>query len=192
MEAKVAKTLMEAYASVYDQPEQINELKVAPDYDGPPIKGPSVGDLPPKKKPEKPPYEGPRVKGGPGRRKPLKVGLPMKREDVDVFDIVKGYLMSEHDLTEELALKVMLELEDEHRDAILEAVGIVGPPKKAIDKIPGVRNVRIGLANAVKRLDYGLNDEIKQVGKHVVPTPRMGGKFDRPGGTQYKDISGDK
>ena len=58
MEAKVAKTLMEAYASVYDQPEQIDE--------------------------------------------------GITKEDVDVFDIVKGYLMSEHDLTEELALKVML------------------------------------------------------------------------------------
>ena len=45
----------------------------------------------------------------------------MNREDVDVFDIVKGYLMTEHDLTEEQAMKVMLELEDEHRDAILEA-----------------------------------------------------------------------
>ena len=176
MEAKVAKTLMEAYASVYDQPEQIDEVKM-PER---PYDGPKVKSGPPKKKPM------------PHERRPIKVGLPMKREDVDVFDIVKGYLMSEHDLTEELALKVMLELEDEHRDAILEAVGIVGPPKKAIDKIPGVRNVRIGLANAVKRLDYGLNDEIKQVGKHVVPTPRMGGKFDRPGGTQYKDISGDK
>ena len=37
-----------------------------------------------------------------------------------------------------------------------------------------------------------LTDEIKQVGKHVVPTARMGGKFDRPGGAQYKDICGDK
>ena len=123
---------MEAYASVYDQPEQINELKIAPDYDGPPIKGPSVGDLPPKKKPEKPPYKGPRVKPGPGARKPIRVGLPMNREDVDVFDIVKGYLMTEHDLTEDQAIKVMLELEDEHRDAILEAP--IHPAEAAFNK----------------------------------------------------------
>jgi len=147
MEAKVAKTLMEAYASVYDQPEQINELKVAPDYDGPPIKGPSVGDLPPKKKPEKPSYEGPRVKDGPGRRKPLKVGLPMKREDVDVFDIVKGYLMTEHDLTEEQAMKVMLELEDEHRDAILEAYVVTKADKMGNTK--AYQNYKAGMKSKV-------------------------------------------
>ena len=147
MEAKVAKTLMEAYASVYDQPEQINELKIAPDYDGPPIKGPSVGDLPPKKKPEKPPYKGPRVKGGPGARKPIKVGLPMKREDVDVFDIVKGYLMTEHDLTEEQAMKVMLELEDEHRDAILEAYVVTLADKRGNTK--AYQNYKAGMKSKV-------------------------------------------
>ena len=138
---------MEAYASVYDQPEQINELKVAPDYDGPPIKGPSVGDLPPKKKPEKPPYKGPRVKGGPGARKPIKVGLPMKREDVDVFDIVKGYLMSEHDLTEEQAMKVMLELEDDHRDAILEAYVVTLADKRGNTK--AYQNYKAGMKSKV-------------------------------------------
>ena len=156
MEAKVAKTLMEAYASVYDQPEQINELKVAPDYDGPPIKGPGVGDLPPKKKPEKPSYKGPRVKDGPGGRKPIRVGLPirkiknmMNREDVDVFDIVKGYLMTEHDLTEEQAMKVMLELEDEHRDAILEAYVVTLADKRGNTKayqnyLKGMKNQKTG------------------------------------------------
>jgi len=73
-----------------------------------------------------------------------------------------------------------------------EEVGIVGPPKKAIDAIPGVRNARIAASNAVKRSDYGPNDEVKKVGKHVVPSARLGGKFDRSGGTKYKDISGDK
>ena len=73
-----------------------------------------------------------------------------------------------------------------------EEVGIVGPPKKAIDAIPGVRNARIAASNAVKSSDYGPNDEVKKVGKHVVPSGRLGGKFDKPGGTKYKDISGDK
>ena len=95
-------------------------------------------------------------------------------------------------LTEEEALKAMLVLTDEERSSILEEVGIVGLPKKAIDAIPGVRSARIAAANAVKRSDYGLNDEVKKVGKHVVPSARLGGKFDRPGGTKYKDISGDK
>jgi len=125
MEAKVAKTLMEAYASVYDQSEQINEgttsIISATDKlsrsEGPRKMGPGEGVKRPKKDRH---YPG---------RKPIKIGLPidkikdmMKREDVDVFDVVKGYLMVEHDLTEEKALKVMLELEDEHRDAIIENV----------------------------------------------------------------------
>ena len=105
MEAKVAKTLMEAYASVYDQPEQINELSVSPDYDGP----------------------------------------PMKREDVDVFDIVKGYLMTEHDLTEDQAIKVMLELEDEHRDAILEAYVVTKADKMGNTK--AYQNYKAGMKN---------------------------------------------
>ena len=145
---------MEAYASVYERSEQINELKVAPDYDGPPIKGPSVGDLPPKKKPEKPSYKGPRVKGGPGARKPIKIGLPidriknmMNREDVDVFDIVKGYLMTEHDLTEEQAMKVMLELEDEQRDAILEAYVVTLADKRGNTK--AYQNYKAGMKSKV-------------------------------------------
>ena len=131
---------------------------------------------------------------GPGKNTPTKADQEKRiqqNNSADLYDIVKGYLMSEG-LTEEEALKAMLVLTDEERSAILEEVGIVGPPKKAIDAIPGVRGARIAAANAVKRLDYGYNDEIKKVGKHVVPTPRMGGKFDRPGGTKYKDISGDK
>ena len=120
-------------------------------------------------------------------------GEMISEEEVDVFDVIKGYLIDEgYADSEESALAIMANMTEDQRTEILEAVGIVGPPKKAIDAIPGVRNARIGAANAVKRLDYGLNDEIKQVGKHVVPSPRMGGKFDRPGGTKYKDISGDK
>ena len=131
---------------------------------------------------------------GPGRGTVTKSEQDKKiqqNNSADLYDIVKGYLMSEG-LTEEEALKAMLVLTDEERSAILEEVGIVGPPKKAIDAIPGVRAARIAAANAVKRSDYGYNDEVKKVGKHVVPSARLGGKFDRPGGTKYKDISGDK
>ena len=62
---------------------------------------------------------------GPGT--PMKkAGTPNKqqpasmKEDADVFDIVKEYLMTEHDATEEEALKVMLELTDEERTSIVE------------------------------------------------------------------------
>ena len=56
---------------------------------------------------------------GPGT--PMKKpGTPNMKEDADVFDIVKEYLMTEHDATEEEALKVMLELTDEERTSIVE------------------------------------------------------------------------
>ena len=56
---------------------------------------------------------------GPGT--PMKkAGTPNMKEDADVFDIVKEYLMTEHDATEEEALKVMLELTDEERTSIVE------------------------------------------------------------------------
>lgn len=212
MEAKVAKTLLEAYASVYERSEQIDEqipgftpsafkdmkqypavyqgkkgmvsgdegargrgFRIDPeDYDravkqielnkkSKPTSGRGAGraafnqnnSYEPEGelvdetiRPDRP-YDGPKVKSGPpsakekprpphkdkpypGARKPIRVGLPMNREDVDVFDIVKGYLMTEHDLTEEQALKVMLELEDEHRDAILEAP--IHPAEAAFNK----------------------------------------------------------
>ena len=46
----------------------------------------------------------------------------MRSEDVDVFDIVKEHLMTEHDATEEEALKVMLELTDEERTSIIDGL----------------------------------------------------------------------
>ena len=56
---------------------------------------------------------------GPGT--PMKkAGTPNMKEDADVFDIVKEYLMTEHDATEEEAFKVMLELTDEERTSIVE------------------------------------------------------------------------
>ena len=51
-----------------------------------------------------------------------KAGTPNMKEDVDVFDIVKEHLMTEHDATEEEALKVMLELTDEERTSIIDGL----------------------------------------------------------------------
>ena len=42
--------------------------------------------------------------------------------NADVFDIVKEHLMTEHDATEEEALKVMLELTDEERTSIIDGL----------------------------------------------------------------------
>ena len=142
---------MEAYASVYDQPEQIDEGITSvvnspqdktkgpgPTYKGPRIKmGPGEGGRFPKRK---------EPKGGPGIVGAFeKLKKNLTKEDVDVFDIVKGYLMTEHDLTEELALKVMLELEDEHRDAIIE--NIVRTPNINLPKtgtLPKRGNLTLG------------------------------------------------
>ena len=153
MEAKVAKTLMEAYASVYDQPEQIDEGITSvvnspqdktkgpgPTYKGPRIKmGPGEGGRFPKRK---------EPKGGPGIVGVFeKLKKKLTKEDVDVFDIVKGYLMTEHDLTEEQAMKVMLELEDEHRDAILEAYVVTLADKKGNTK--AYQNYKAGMKSKV-------------------------------------------
>ena len=198
MEAKDVRTLMEAYASVYDNDEQIDEgitsvVKSSQDKakgpartsDRPRIKmGPGEGGRLPKKetphtragkKPGKPiPSSEPKLRPsapkkpapstradkqmkeessidegimgalkkvgkavlGPADQSPEAEaarmgkrrgpGTPKKqqpasmKEDVDVFDIVKEYLMTEHDATEEEALKVMLELTDEERTSIVE------------------------------------------------------------------------
>ena len=134
---------MEAYASVYDQPEQIDE-GITSVVNSPQDKTKGPG----------PTYKGPRIKMGPGeggkrpkKDGPMKVGLPMKREDVDVFDIVKGYLMTEHDLTEEQAIKIMLELEDEQRDAILEAYVVTNADKMGNTK--AYQNYKAGMKNKV-------------------------------------------
>ena len=77
-----------------------------------------------------------KTKLGPGKggKRPTKVGLPMKREDVDVFDIVKGHLIDEG-LTEEEALKKMLTLTDDERSEIIE--GSCGSKKKKSKKKGG-------------------------------------------------------
>jgi len=96
---------------------------------------------------------------------------PLK-DDVDIFDIVKGYLIDEG-ATEEEVYDMMAHLTDEQRDAIVEErgphYGLVGVPKKAIDKIPGVRALRTAASNTLHRMDYQHNAKPVQVGDKVVP-----------------------
>jgi len=95
-----------------------------------------------------------------------------KMEEVDIFDIVKGYLIGEG-ATEEEVYDMMAHLTDEQRDAIVEErgphYGLVGVPKKAIDKIPGVRALRTAASNTLHRMDYQHNAKPVQVGDKVVP-----------------------
>ena len=60
---------------------------------------------------------GPGTAGAPKKQQPASM-----KEDADVFDIVKEHLMTEHDVTEEEALKVMLELTDEERTSIIDGL----------------------------------------------------------------------
>jgi hypothetical protein len=56
-------------------------------------------------------------KTAPNKKQPASM-----KEDADVFDIVNEHLMTEHDATEEEALKVMLELTDEERTSIVDGL----------------------------------------------------------------------
>lgn len=83
----------------------------------------------------------------------------VNKEDVDVFDIVKGYLMTEHDATEEEALKVMLELTDEERTSIVE--GIIG---QTADNIARAVGTAVGTGErAVRELPGYLKQKAKNV-----------------------------
>ena len=69
---------------------------------------------------------------GPGRNTPTKADQEKRiqqNNSADLFDIVKGYLMSEG-LTEEEALKKMLTLTDEERTEIIEGSCMGGKDKK--------------------------------------------------------------
>jgi len=194
MESKEVRGLMEAYASVYNQ--DLNEQKPEPEPGSPKnlMGGLSRlmgrGPLP---KPERKGGRGPVVTLG-GRGPVVK---SMGEQSFDLFDVIKGHLLDEgYADTEQAALAIMANMSEEWKQSIVEAVGIVGPPKKAIDAIPGVRAFRIGLSNSLKASDYPASyssRDIPMAGKHVIPTERFPSKTRTSSGkpTGYKDISGD-
>ena len=104
----------------------------------------------------------------------MKAGPNTQTNSADLFDIVKGHLMSEGFAdTEEAALVIMANMSEEWRQSIIEErgphYGLVGVPKKAIDKIPGVRALRTAASNTLHRMDYQYNAKPVQVGDKVVP-----------------------
>jgi len=167
MKSKEVKDLMEAYASIYMEQEQL--VEGAEEY---------AGGQHPSKHPDKKVRD--RYETETRRRQaPKGVGVPDKsvgygqlQQSVDLFDIVKGYLIDEG-ATEEEVYDMMAHLTDEQRDAIVEErgphYGLVGVPKKAIDKIPGVRALRTAASNTLHRMDYQHNAKPVQVGDKVVP-----------------------
>ena len=152
MEAKVAKTLMEAYASVYDQVEQIDE-GITSVVNSPQDKTKGPG----------PTYKGSRIKMGPGeggrfpKKKEPKVGLPMNREDADLFDIVKGHLIDEHELSEDVALHLMTILDEEIKADILEYTAQM---RADADKRPTVKMTADGKEPVGDRLLKGIGKKI--------------------------------
>ena len=155
---------MEAYASVYDQPEQIDEGITSvvnspqdktkgpgPTYKGPRIKmGPGEGGRFPKKK---------EPKGGPGIVGAFeKLKKNLTKEDVDVFDIVKGHLIDEHNLSEDVALQLMSILDEETRGEIIEytaAIRADAAPKGTTVKMTADGKEPVG-----DRLLRGIKDRV--------------------------------
>ena len=64
--------------------------------------------------------------GTPRKPEKVKVGLPrpgaglLNREHADLFDIVKGHLMSEHECSEDIAIQLMTLLDEETKEDIME------------------------------------------------------------------------
>jgi hypothetical protein len=83
------------------------------------------------------------------------------------------YLLGEgFAFNEKSAQAIYSAMSEEWKQSIAEEIGIVGPPKKGIDKIPGVRGLRIAASNAVKASDYPAGQNVPMAGKHVIPTER--------------------
>ena len=121
----------------------------------------------------------PKAPGGrphlPGEKKTPapKKGVSLQLAGTDLFDIIKGHLVSEgYANTEDAALVIMANMSEEWRQSIIEKweahYGLVGVPKKAIDAIPGVRKVRTAVSNTLHRMNYPGVKPVT-VGDKVVP-----------------------
>ena len=124
MEAKDVQSLQEAYASMYTTSEEVTDLQESVETVEEGIMGAlkKVGKAVLGPADQSPEAEAARMgkRRGPGT--PKKQQPASMKEDADVFDIVKEHLMTEHDATEEEALKVMLELTDEERTSIIDGL----------------------------------------------------------------------
>ena len=126
MEAKDVQSLQEAYASMYTTSEEVTDLQESVETVEEGIMGAlkKVGKAVLGPADQSPEAEAARMGKRRGPKMAPKAGSKpaMRSEDVDVFDIVKEHLMTEHDATEEEALKVMLELTDEERTSIIDGL----------------------------------------------------------------------
>jgi hypothetical protein len=124
MEAKQVKDLMEAYASVYNDLDE--EMTTSHDFRPGERKAPPAPQLP------KPTPTGTRKPTPTGTRKPSPtpprkpIGGPQMpgwkpmKDDVDLFDIIKGHLLDEgYADTNEAALAIMANMSEEWKQSIL-------------------------------------------------------------------------
>ena len=112
MEAKQVRDLMEAYASVYGQLENqevLSEEGVETQTQIPPMKSSgSTGGKPQAQLPK--------------RTSANAKNVEYYKDDVDLFDLVKGHLLDEgYADTEEAALVIMSNMSEEWRESIIEA-----------------------------------------------------------------------
>ena len=158
MDSKELRLIKEAYASIYtEQVENLQEsveeldetvMRVDPRMEG--RKKPSPGDgkktrpLPTPRGPRKPmpePTKG-RTDQLPKRTPENAKKVEYYKDDVDIFDIVKGHLLDEgYAETEEAAIAIMSSMSEEWRQSIVEkAVPPSGYRVKDKKDLPGVGN----------------------------------------------------
>ena len=146
MEAKEIKGLMEAYASVYENQEQIDEYAqggggAAPNV--PPAVHKFVDELPQR--------AGELIQRITGAAKPKPKEKPVKEENL--FDIIKDHLMSEgYADTEEAALKIMANMSEDWKQTILNLPGkFAGGIEKGLQRLGSeIGNANVNLSGMAK------------------------------------------
>ena len=123
MDSKELRLFREAYGSIYTpQTEEIQEETVAEeqlDEAG----GPALPGEPGRPGTPKAPGGRPHLPGEKQTPAPKKPGMTVQLAGADLFDIVKGHLMSEgYADTEEAALAIMTNMSEEWRQSIIEEI----------------------------------------------------------------------
>lgn len=119
-------SLMEAYASMYGQCEDLQEAN-----------GPALPGEPGRPGTPKAPGGRPHLPGEKQTPLPKKPGASLQLAHADLFDIIKGHLMDEG-LTEAAAIEMMVSMTEEERDAVIDEMN-AGPstPVKVYDTPKG-------------------------------------------------------
>jgi hypothetical protein len=168
--SKDVELLSDAYASVYSEGYQRNPEKGEEDDDK------KYGHVRGEKRPMPP--RGHKDREAFEKFYAAQMGGKKKKKVKENFEVILSHLLDEgYADTAEGAVAILANMSEEWKESIIEEIGIVGPPKKGIDKIPGVRAARIAASNVVKASDYPASETPRKVGKHVIPTERSSPAF---------------